>query len=123
MKTSPVPSTATPEGWLSPEATVVCVPDGVTSTTRLLKVSAMKTSPVPSTATPLGTLSPEPTVVCVPDGVTSTTRLLKVSAMKTSPEPSTATPKGSLSPVAGTTDCALVGSTPELLGAKLLSPL
>jgi hypothetical protein len=39
---------------LSPEATVVWLPLGFTSTTRLLPLSAMKTSPELSTATPKG---------------------------------------------------------------------
>ena len=43
--------------------------------------------------------------------------------MKTSPEALHRHAMGSLSPIAGTTDCTLADSTPELLAAKWLSPL
>ena len=66
MKTSPIPSTAMPLGFLKPEprVTAVVVP-ARTSLTVLLPVSAKKTSPALSIATPCGLLSHEPIVTTV----------------------------------------------------------
>src|SRR5271157_2550555 len=81
----------------------------------------MKTSPLLSTATSSGLLSPDATVVWVPSGCTSTTRLLPESAMNTSPAASTAVRAGRESPDP-MVETALVGSTPERLGAKSAAP-
>ena len=79
-KTLPLPSTATPEGWVNPlpivftiELDVTTPPTAAISFTALLFWSATKTLPLPSTATPEGLLNPLPIVftIVLPGKVTS----------------------------------------------------
>jgi hypothetical protein len=90
---------------------------GLSSTTRLLPVSATKTSPAASTATPTGEakLKPEPMVLVPPSCRNSSMALLPASATKTSPAASTATPAGWLKPEAMVLVPPLVSTSSTLL--------